>query len=194
MRPLWRLALNVITGMVILALMWRWAYRDSRHAILDSATVCTLAIGFLAGCANRLRSKSARHDLKKTERRDALLTFSAEGLASEAPKVPSPATNDHIAWFTFLAHAMLMIALTWRWAFQREPYTVFGAVTLSTLMLGFFDASVTAFASLGSPAATNAPRRTEEENALLLFPAEDAAANDFVPASRPLATRRNALL
>jgi hypothetical protein len=195
MRASRRLAWNIANGMVILALVRQWAYHDTRHDLLDSATIGMLAIGFLAGCVDRLRgSKNTRDNVKETDRRDALLVFPAEGLEPEVASPPSHAPNRQIAWFTFLMHAALMIALSWRWAFQHEPYTILGAVTLSTLMLGFLDASVTAFASLGRSASTRSLRKSEEQSALLLFPAEDSAVNAFVPAPRLLATRRKALL
>jgi hypothetical protein len=200
MRPsrsfLWLSAANVA---VILMLIWHWAYHDNRHALLDSATMWTLTIGFLAGSAERLRGlKHTAQTLRATERRDALLIFPAEGQeireAVEAPEPSSHAASIRIAWFTFLTHAVLMIALSWRWAFQHEPYTVLGAVTLSTLMLGFFRASASAVASLGRSAVARSPRKKEDQNALLLFPAEESSADDFVPAPRLLATGRKALL
>jgi hypothetical protein len=200
MRPSRRFAwLLIIDAPVILALMWQWAYHDSRHALLDSATMWTLTIGFLAGSADRLRSlKNTSQNPKATEKRDALLVFPTEGKetqeAVEAPTPSSDASGVRIAWFTFLTHAVLMIALSWRWAFQHEPYTILGAVTLSTLMLGFFQASATAVAGLGRSAEARAPRRNEDQNALLLFPAEESVANDFVRAPRLLATGRKALL
>jgi hypothetical protein len=200
MRPSRRFAwLLIVNAPVILALMWQWADRDSRHALLDSATMWTLTIGFLAGSADRLRGlKNTTQNPSATEKRDALLVFPAEGHetqeAVEAPKPSSHAPTIRIAWFTFLTHAVLMIALSWRWAFQHEPYTILGAVTLSALMLGFFQASATAVAGLGRPAGTRTARRNEDQNALLLFPAEESGANDFVRAPRLLATGRKALL
>jgi hypothetical protein len=188
--------LRVANATVILALMWHWAYHDSRHALLDAATMWTLAIGFLAGTADRLRAlKNTSQNTKDNDRRDALLVFPAEGHeAVEAPNPSSRPPSDRIAWLTFLMHAVLMIALSWRWAFQHETYTVLGAVTLSTLMLAFFQASVTLVASLGRSGEARNRRRNEEQNALLLFPAEDLQKNDFVPAPRLLATGRKALL
>jgi hypothetical protein len=200
MRPSRRFAwLLIITAPVILALMWQWAYHDSRHALLDSATMWTLTIGFLAGSADRLRGlKNTSENPSAAEKRDALLVFPAEDKetqeAVEAPTPSAHALGVRLAWFTFLTHAVLMIALSWRWAFQHEPYTILGAVTLSTLMLGFFQASATAVAGLGRSAAARAPRRNEDQNALLLFPAEESVANDFVRAPRLLATGRKALL
>jgi hypothetical protein len=188
---------GVANATVILALMWHWGYRDTRHGFLDGATICTLTIGFLAGSADRLRRlKNTSHIPTLTEKRDALLVFPAEN--QEAQDAVEPPRSTHapdirIASFTFVTHAVLMIALSWRWAFQREPYTVLGAVTLSILMLGFFQASATAVARLGH-AQTRSPRRNEDQNALLLFPAEESGAHDFLPAPRLLATGRKALL
>jgi hypothetical protein len=196
MRPSRRLAwLLIANAPVILALMWQWAYHDNRHALLDSATIWTLTIGFLAGAADRLRLlKNTSQDPTATERRDALLVFPTEGQETrevEAPRPSFQAPSIRIAWFTFLTHAVLMIALSWRWAFQHEPYTILGAVTLSTLMLGFFRASATVVAGLGHSAEARKPRN---QHGLLLFPAEESGANDFVPAPRLLATGRKALL
>jgi hypothetical protein len=61
-------------------------------------------------------------------------------------------------------------------------------------MLGFFQASATAVAGLGRPTGALTARRSEDQNALLLFPAEESGANDFVRAPRLLATGRKALL
>jgi hypothetical protein len=196
MRPSRRLAwLIVANGMVILALMWHFTYRDSRHTLLDAATLWTLAIGFLASSGDRLRRlRNTRQNQTDSNRRD-LLMFPAESQdAAEAPPAVSDAPGDRLAWFTILTHAALMIALSWRWAFQQDPYTIVGAVTLSTLMLGFFQASAIVVASLGRPRRTLNPRGNEEQNALLLFPAEDSRATDRVLAPRMLATRRKALL
>jgi hypothetical protein len=200
MRPPRRLAwLLIANAPVSLALMWQWAYHDSRHVLLDSATMWTLTIGLLAGAADRLRGlKDTSQDPRAIEKRDALLVFPAEAQelqeAVEAPGPSSRAPSVRIAWFTFLTHAVLMIALSWRWAFRHEPYTILGAVTLSTLMLGFFQASATAVAGLGRSAEARKPRKNEDQNGLLHFPAEESGANDFVPAPRLLATGRKALL
>ena len=94
-----------------------------------------------------------------------------------------------------LAYSVLMLTLLWRWAVLGEPYTVLGAVTLSTLMLGFLRDAALVFqrlASFDQPIVSG--RRNEQHDALLLFPAEDAAAIDRVVAPRMLATGRKALL
>ncbi len=91
-------------------------------------------------------------------------------------------------------HGVLMITLTWRWAFRYEPYSTLGAVTLSALMLGFFGAAATVFKSLGHPAQSRAATNPEEPDALLLFPPEDFGAEDAFLPSQLLATHRKALL
>ena len=83
-----------------------------------------------------------------------------------------------LAWMTMVIHAVLMIALTWRWAFRYEAYSVFGAVTLSALMLGFFGAVATVVKSLGHPAQSRAETSVEPPDPLLLFPPENFGADD----------------
>lgn len=99
-----------------------------------------------------------------------------------------------LAWCTIVVHAILMIALAWRWAFWYEPYTILGAGTLSALMLGFLGAAATVVKSLGRTAQPHTSRHEEQQDALLLFPAEDSEKNDLVLAPQLLATRRKALL
>ena len=99
-----------------------------------------------------------------------------------------------LAWVTIVVHAVLMIALAWRWAFRYDAYSTLGAVTLSALMLGFLGAVATVVKSLGHPAQSHAETNEEQPDALALFPAEDSHANDLVLGSHLLATRRKALL
>jgi hypothetical protein len=190
--------LDIANGTLAVLLTWRWAYYDTRHAILDAATMSTLLIGFLAGATYALLARrNVLRSQTDTERRDALLLFPAEGPDAADVAAPSPVTatpTDRTAWFTILAHAVLMIALSWRWAYQNEPYTILGAVTLSTLMLGFFRASVSIVERLGHAGSPRKARKNEEQSALLLFPAEDSGANDLVLSPPLLATRRKALL
>ena len=80
-------------------------------------------------------------------------------------------------------HAVLMITLTWRWAFRDEPYSTLGAVTLSALMLGFFGAVATVVKSLGHPAQSRAETSDEPPDPLLLFPPEEFGDDD--PFSSP---------
>lgn len=75
-------------------------------------------------------------------------------------------------------HAVLMITLTWRWAFQYEPYSTLGAVTLSALMLGFLGAVATVVKSLGHPAQSRAGTNVEPPDPLLLFPPENSVDDD----------------
>jgi hypothetical protein len=187
--------LNVANGIVILALMWHWSYYYSRHTLLDAATLWTLAFGFLVSSIDKLRClRHARQNKTDGNRRDLLL-FPAEGQdAAEASPAVSDVTGDRVAWFTILTHAPLMIALSWRWAFQYDPYTIFGAVTLSTLMLGFSRASLIVVASLGRPGRMLDSRGNAEQDALLFFPAEDSRPTDLMLEPRRLATRRKALL
>lgn len=190
--------LDIGNGTLVVLLSLRWAYYDSRHAILDAATMSTLLIGFLAGATYALLALRNVHQKQMdTERRDALLLFPAESqdAADAAAATPVSATPaDRTAWFTILTHAVLMIALSWRWAYQDEPYTILGAVTLSTLMLGFFRASVSVVERLGHAGSPRKAGENEDQSALLLFPAEASDANDLALAPTLLATRRNALL
>src|SRR5262249_10509819 len=75
-----------------------------------------------------------------------------------------------LAWCTLVTHAVLMIGLTWRWAFEDEPYSVLGAVMLSALILGFVVAAAIVVRSLGRPAETGATTADEPPDAFLLFP------------------------
>ena len=109
-------------------------------------------------------------------------------------RIARGAATVALAWCTLVTHAALMMGLTWRWAFQREPYSVLGAVMLSALILGFFVAGAIVVRSLGRPAETRALSADEPADALLLFPAEGPAKNEFVLAPQSLATRRKALL
>jgi len=190
--------LDIANGTLAVLLAWRWAYYDTRHAILDAATMSTLLIGFLAGATYALLAqRNVLRNQTDTERRDALLLFPAEGPDGADVAAPTPVTatpTDRTAWFTILAHAVLMIALSWRWAYQNEPYTILGAVTLSTLMLGFFRASVSIVERLGHAGSPSKARKNEEQSALLLFPAEDSGSKDLVLSPPLLATRRKALL
>ena len=100
-----------------------------------------------------------------------------------------------LAWCTLVTHAVLMIGLTWRWAFEDEPYSVLGAVMLSALILGFVVAAAIVVRSLGRPAETGPATAIDEPpDAFLLFPEEAPAENEFVLAPHSLATRRKALL
>lgn len=99
-----------------------------------------------------------------------------------------------LAWVTLVAHAVLMIAIAWRWAFRYDAYSTLGAVTLSALMLSFLAAVRTVVKSLGHPAESHAESHAEQPDGLLLFPAEDSHADDLVLGSHLLATRRKALL
>ena len=99
-----------------------------------------------------------------------------------------------LAWCTIVVHAILMIVLAWRWAFWYEPYTILGAGMLSALMLGFLGAAATVVKSLGRTAQPYTEQSDEQQDALLLFPAEDSEQNDLVIAPQLLATRRKALL
>jgi hypothetical protein len=99
-----------------------------------------------------------------------------------------------LAWTTMVADAVLMITLTWRWAFRDEPFSTLGAVTLSALMLGFLGAAATVVKSLGHPAQSRAETNAEEPDALLLFPPEDSSVDDLLVAPHVLATHRKALL
>jgi len=99
-----------------------------------------------------------------------------------------------LAWCTLVTHAVLMIGLTWRWAFEGEPYSVLGAVMLSALIFGFVVAAAIVVRSLGRPAETGAAAADEPLDAFLLFPEEGPAENEFVLAPQSLATRRKALL
>ena len=100
-----------------------------------------------------------------------------------------------LAWCTLLTHAVLMIGLSWRWAFQREPYSVLGAVMLSALILGFVVAAAIVARSLGRPAELAASSMSDEPaDALMLFPPEAPAKTPFVLAPQVLATPRKALL
>jgi hypothetical protein len=83
-----------------------------------------------------------------------------------------------LAWTTMVIHAVLMITLTWRWAFRYEPYSILGAVTLSALMLGFLGAVATVVKSLGPPAPSRAETSVEPPDPLLLFPPENFGADD----------------
>jgi uncharacterized membrane protein YwzB len=99
-----------------------------------------------------------------------------------------------LAWVTIVVHAVLMIAIAWRWAFRYDDYSTLGAVTLSALMLGFLSAVASVVKSLGHPAQSHAETHDEQSDGLALFPAEDSHANDLVLGSHLLATRRKALL
>jgi hypothetical protein len=83
-----------------------------------------------------------------------------------------------LAWTTMVIHAVLMITLTWRWAFRDELFSVLGAVTLSALMLGFLGAVATVVKSLGHPAQSRAETSAEPSDPLLLFPPEDSRENN----------------
>jgi len=190
--------LDMANGTLVVLLSWRWAYYDTRHAILDAATMLTLLIGFVAGATYALLAhRNILRSQTDTERREALLLFPAEGPDIAGVAAPTPVSvtpTDRTAWFTFLVHATLMIALSWRWAYQNEPYTILGAVTLSTLMLGFFRASVSIVERLGHAGLPRHARKNDDQSALLLFPAEDSGTNDLVLSPPLLATHRKALL
>jgi len=83
-----------------------------------------------------------------------------------------------LAWTTMVGHAVLMITLTWRWAFRDEPYSTFGAVTLSALMLVFFGAVATVVKSLVHPAQAPTETSAEPPDPLLLFPPENFSDDD----------------
>ncbi len=99
-----------------------------------------------------------------------------------------------LAWCTLVVHAALMIALTWRWAFQYEAWTIFGAGVLSALMVGFVGAAAIVVQSLGRTAESEIVNVDELPDALLLFPAEESPTNDRDRAPQLLAPRRKALL
>jgi len=99
-----------------------------------------------------------------------------------------------LAWTTLVIHAVLMITLTWRWAFRYETYSPLGAVTLSALMLGFLGAVATVVKSLGHPAQSRAEASSEPPDPLLLFPPENFGADDAIPVPQLLATHQKALL
>jgi hypothetical protein len=88
-----------------------------------------------------------------------------------------------LAWTTMVVHAVLMITLTWRWAFRDEPCSTLGAVTLSALMLGFFGAVATVVKSLGHPAQSRAETSAEPPDPLLLFPPENFSDDDLFSGS-----------
>jgi hypothetical protein len=192
--------LDIANGTLVVLLSWRWAYYDTRHAILDAATLWTLLIGCLAGATYAfLARRDVHRNQADSERRVRLLLFPVEGpdatdTTSAGPTSSSVTPIDRTAWFTILAHSVLMIALSWRWAYQNEPYTILGAVTLSTLMLGFFRATVSIVERLGRSDSPRKARKNEEQDALLLFPAEDSREGNLVLAPPLLATRRKALL
>src|SRR3954447_7215168 len=83
-----------------------------------------------------------------------------------------------LGWTTMAVHAVLMITLTWRWAFRGEPCSILGAVTLSALMLGFLGAVATIVKTLGHPAQSRAAANAEPPDPLLLFPPENIGAQD----------------
>jgi hypothetical protein len=96
---------------------------------------------------------------------------------------------------TMVIHAVLMITLAWRWAFRYEPYSVFGAVTLSALMLGFLGAVATVVKSLGHRAPPHAERSPEPPDPLLLFPPEHFADDDpFSSAAIPCYTSESSAI
>jgi hypothetical protein len=99
-----------------------------------------------------------------------------------------------LAWCTLVFHAALMIALTWRWAFQYEAWTIFGAGVLSALMMGFIGAAAIVVQSLGRTAESQSVDVDELPDALLLFPAEASSTNDRDRAPQLLAPRQKALL
>ena len=176
MRP-HRLAwLGIADGVLLAVLIRRWASAGEPHRLIDAATVLTLLVGFL-GAARAV----------------------SRGLNRKPDSQPPAADHSWPPWRTNLAYGSLMIALLWQWAVLGEPFDVLGAVTLSTLMLGFLRAAAaTILNDSGTPASTLAPPGHESTNelqdALLLFPAEDAGTNNRMAASHVLATRRKALL
>src|SRR4051812_24538720 len=99
-----------------------------------------------------------------------------------------------LAWTTMVVHSVLMISLTFRWAFRHEPCSVFGAVTLSALMLGFLGAVATVVKRLRHPAQSRAAANAEPPDPLLLFPPENMAPTIAFHAPQLLATHRKALL
>jgi uncharacterized membrane protein len=193
MRTPQRLAwLSIADGAMAAAVVWRWAFGGGPHHLIDAATAFALSIGFLGAVhvtRRRLAEFRKPSSLLEVERRDALLLFPAEGShVATLPNVASQPPPTRPLWMAITAYGILMIALMWRWAVIGEPLTVFGAVTLSVLMLGFLrDAAIT-LESLGRSAPPK--RKNEQPDALLLFPAEDIDANDLVLAPRIVATRR----
>ena len=108
--------------------------------------------------------------------------------------IVSGTANVALAWCTIVIHAILMIALAWRWAFWYEPFTILDAGMLSALMLAFLGASATVVTHLGRTAESPMAHADEDRDALLLFPAEDSDTTDLVLGEQLLATRRKALL
>ena len=200
MRTSHRLAwLSIADGALAGVLLWRWAHGDGPYQRIDAATVLTLVLGFLGAAPTALRSlrDSRQADtVQDIERRDALLLFPAEGSeAAGTPAAPPPSPGQRPPLLAVLAYGSLMITLMWRWAVIGEPYTALGAVTLSTLMLGFLRDAVLAverLASIGQPLISAG--KNEQQDALLLFPAEDSGARDLALTPRMLATGRKALL
>jgi hypothetical protein len=187
---------GIADGAMAAAVVWRWTSGHGPHHLIDAATAFALLIGFLGAVPIAWRGLAGFREtgsLLLVERPDALALFPAEGSSAAAtPKVVSQARWTRTLWITTTAYAILVIARMWRWAFAAEPYSIFGAVTLSVLMLGFLRDAVITLESLGR--STQSSPKHEQPNALLLFPAEDANANDLALAPHILATRRSALL
>ena len=146
--------LGVIDGVLVAVLLRGLAFDEGPHQPIDVAAMLTLLLGFLGAAPAALRSL----------RRDGT----------------SQSQTDFYPWFTMLAYGALMIALTGRWAFLGAPYTVLGGVTLSILMLGFLRHCAAIVESLGASSfAPGSAPADDSQDALLLFPAEDAGANDW---------------
>jgi hypothetical protein len=205
--------LNIANGLTVVALMCRWARTDGDYDLLDAATIWTLMIGFLMGIPAALQSlRTLDEQPQDAGRIDALLLFPAEAPGpgpfndvddvdggdpadtDEADRRLTRAMAGRLAWFTIAMHGVLMIALSWRWAFRDQPYTSVDAVTLSMLMMGFVGASATIVTSLGRPARSRSTIKRKQPEALSLFPAEDSATHELTLTRQVLATSRKALL